>query len=301
MELRQLHYFVKVAETLNFSEAARNLFVTQSTLSQQIKQLEEEFGTALFERDSHSVSLTENGSRLLPLARKTIQDAKDCYEQIRDLQEVLAGELRIGVTYSFCPILTETLKNFVTAYPGVKLIISSKTMDELLHMLRRREVDFVLAFKPEGECNDIQSFTLFSDRLSVILRNDHPLAGREIIDISDLKQQSLALPAPGLQARKTLDRYLDITREDLNIRMEVNDINILLDIVQSNHLLTILSDTTVYHHEDRLKAIPLKLPQNELEGCIHVLKKAYHKRSAAAFFKMLCESNEVNSKISKWL
>ena len=67
MELRQLKYFVKTAETLNFSEAAKTLFVTQSTLSQQIRQLEQEIDTVLFVRDSHSVQLTESGEQLLPL------------------------------------------------------------------------------------------------------------------------------------------------------------------------------------------------------------------------------------------
>ena len=70
MELRQLRYFVKVAETLNFSEAAKALFVTQSTLSQQIKQLEQDLDTPLLIRSSHSVALTEAGMELLPFALK---------------------------------------------------------------------------------------------------------------------------------------------------------------------------------------------------------------------------------------
>lgn len=67
MEIRQLKYFVRMAQTLNFSEAARSLYVSQSTLSQQIKSLEYELGTLLFQRDSHSVSITESGEMLLPL------------------------------------------------------------------------------------------------------------------------------------------------------------------------------------------------------------------------------------------
>ncbi len=301
MELRQLYYFVKVAETLNFSEAARSLFVTQSTLSQQVKQLEEEFGTALFERDSHSVSLTENGSRLLPLAQRTLQDARDCINQIKDLQEMVSGELIVGVTYSFCPMLTETVKSFIDAYPGVKLRIVSKSSEELISMLRKREVDFVLAFKPNESYDDIESQILFDDRLSVILRNDHPLAGRSSLRMEDLQRQKIALPAKGLQARNALDRSIDIAGQNLNICIELNEINILLDIVQSSHVLTILSEATIYHHKDRLKAIPLEIPQNQMEGCIHVLRKAYRKRSAEAFVRLLRESNEIMERIHRWL
>ena len=89
MELRQLKYFVKTAETLNFSEAAKTLFVTQSTLSQQIRQLEQEIDTVLFVRDSHSVQLTESGERLLPLAEKTLKDATSCLDMVRDLKNYI--------------------------------------------------------------------------------------------------------------------------------------------------------------------------------------------------------------------
>lgn len=98
MELRQLRYFVKVAETLNFSEAAKALFVTQSTLSQQIKQLEQDLDTPLLIRSSHSVALTEAGMELLPFALKTLNDAELCVSRVNDLKEVLCGSLNIGVT-----------------------------------------------------------------------------------------------------------------------------------------------------------------------------------------------------------
>ena len=109
MELRQLRSFIKLAEKLNFSAASRELCLTQSTLSQQIKTLEDEFGAMLFIRNSHSVALTEAGMELLPFARKTVADAEECRQRIIDLQEMLVGELNIGVTYSFSPILTEKI------------------------------------------------------------------------------------------------------------------------------------------------------------------------------------------------
>ena len=300
MELRQLHYFVRVAETLNFSEAARSLFITQSTLSQQIKQLEEELGIALFTRDSHSVSLTENGEKLLPLAEKTLVDAKDCLNQIRDLQEMVSGELIIGATYSFCPILTETLRGFLDAYPGVKLRIYSRRMEELMEMLQKREVDFVLAFKPSSLSEEIESLTLFDDKLSVILRKDHPLASRSTLSIKDLEKQNIVLPAKGLQARNTLDRMMDVYSSGLNIQVELDEVNMLLDVVEGSQMLTFLSEATIYHREN-LKAVPLDVPGNQVEGCIHMLRKAYRKKSAKVFLKMLRESNEVTTRNIRWI
>lgn len=123
MELRQLRYFVKAAETLNFSEAAKALYITQSTLSQQIRQLEAELGIALFERNSHSVILTEAGEQLLYQAIDAITAADVCVTKINDLKQLQTGTLNIGVTYSFSPILTEPLIMFMKQYPNVKLNI----------------------------------------------------------------------------------------------------------------------------------------------------------------------------------
>ena len=91
MELRQLRYFVKAAETRNFSHAAACLNIAQSSLSQQIRQLEEELGTQLFIRDSHSIQLTEAGEAILPFALRTVHDAEACADRIRDLRKMLTN------------------------------------------------------------------------------------------------------------------------------------------------------------------------------------------------------------------
>ena len=155
MELRQLRSYIKLAEMLNFSEASRELFLTQSTLSQHIKNLEDEFGCKLFVRNSHSVALTEAGAELLPFAHKAVDAAEECRQRMVDLQDMLVGELNIGVTYSFSPILTETIFEFMKKYKGVKLNICYKPMADLMNMLRGRKIDFVLAFKPSEYAADI--------------------------------------------------------------------------------------------------------------------------------------------------
>lgn len=300
MELRQLKYFVKTAETLNFSEAARNLYITQSTLSQQIKTLEDELGVILFQRDSHNVTLTENGEKMLPLARQTLLDAETCKAQISDLNRLMTGTLNIGVTYSFSSILTETIKEFIEEYPGIKLNIMYRTMEELMDLLRKREADFVLAFKPNLPCDDIESRTLFEDKLSLIIRRDHPYANRQTVTIDDLSKIRLAIPAKGLQARNVLDKYVDLSQERSNISLELNEANILLDIVSRSNVATILSEATV-RGRDSLKAVPLDVPNNQMQGCIHTLKKVYHKRSAEAFVALLRKSPAVMELSGKWL
>lgn len=299
MELRQLKYFIKTAETLNFSEAARNLYITQSTLSQQVRALEDELGCPLFIRDSHSVALTEYGERMLPLARQTVIDADTCKSQIKDLQEVITGTLNIGSTFSFTPVLKETIKTFISKYPGIRLNITNRSMEELMEMLRRREVDFVLAFKPNVPYDEIESNVLFEDHLSVIMRKDHPLSDYRSLTIDDLRKHRLAIPAKGLQARNLIDKYFNFTYSDFIVSLEVNGVYSLLDVVENSNLLTILSDATIKDRET-LKAIPLDVPNNQMQGCVHVLKKTYQKRSAEVFIKMLRESLAIIELSGKW-
>lgn len=300
MELRQLRSFVKLAEKLNFSEASRELCLTQSTLSQQIKTLEEEFGTKLFIRNSHSVVLTESGVELLPFARKTVGNAEECRQRMIDLQEMLVGELNIGVTYSFSPILTETIFTFMKKYKGVKLNISYKPMADLMEMLRRNEIDFVLAFKPSVPVAGIESHVLFQNYLAAIVGDSHPLASKERVSLDELAGYNLVLPSKGLQARNALDKILERYPRDFDIRMELNDPNILLDLIRHSKLVTVLAETSVLNQQG-VKAIPIDVPENEMIGCVHTLVGTYHKKSTCEFVKLLRESIAVKERANAWL
>lgn len=292
MELRQIRYFLKVAELLNFSEASKALFITQSTLSQQIRQLENEFDTILFERNSHEVSLTEAGKQFMRYARKVMIDVDDCTQKMDDLKNMLTGELNIGVTFTFSPLLTETVLEFMKLYPHVRLNVFYKTMSELMDMLQRREVDFVLAFKPTDRNDKIESHVLFNNHLSVVVSEQHSLAKRKSLTLDDLAPYDAAMPARGLQARNSFDDMIHSENSKLKIRVELNDVSILLKLIKQSKLVTILAEATI-HDEDGLVAIPLEMAGNDMEGCIHLLKQAYVKNSAREFYRLLSQSRAI--------
>lgn len=300
MELRQLKYFVKVAETLNFSEAAKALCITQSTLSQQIKQFEEELGTQLLIRSSHNVKLTEAGEFILPHAKQSIYESEACSERIRDLNSIKTGALSIGVTYSFSPILTETLLSFMKLYPNIKLNIFYKPMNELMEMLKARNVDFVLAFRPTVPVEGVESHILFQNYLSAIVGIHHPLATKEKVSINELAQFNLALPSKGLQARNAFDRVLPYHDDHFNVKIELNEVNILLNLIRQSMLVSVLAEATI-HNETGVKAIPLDIPENEMAGCVHILKDSYRKKSMQEFIRMLGESVAVKDRQNSWI
>ena len=145
MEIRQLKYFLKVAETLNFSEASRKLYITQSTLSQQISHLEQEIGLPLFERNSHEVYLTEAGKELLPYAQNAVNSTEACADHRSEERRVGTEWRTRCATYHYSNIMAETLIAFLHAYPHVKLNIQYRTMQELMDGLKKRERDLVLS------------------------------------------------------------------------------------------------------------------------------------------------------------
>ena len=299
MELRQLRYFVKAAETMNFSDAAKCLNIAQSSLSQQIKQLEDELRTQLFIRNSHSIRLTEAGEVMLPFALRTIHEAEACADRIHDLRKMLSGTLNIGVTHSFSPILTESVISFMKMYPGIKLNIIYKQMNELMEMLAKRDIDFVLAFKPIQSLPDVESHILFQNSLSAIVGNNHPLASKEKVSVAELEKYELALPSKGLQARNAFDSIVS-SYSNFKIRVELNEVNTLLKLVRQTCLVSVLAEDSIYDFRD-VKAVPIDVPDNQMTGCVHILKGTYRKHSMQEFIRILTESIAVKRLRNNWI
>lgn len=255
MEIRQLKYFLRVAETLNFSQAARELFITQSTLSQQILHLEQELSQQLFVRNSHEVILTEAGEMLLPMARDSVYMVDNCVQRIQELGQLLTGELNIGVTFSFSGIMAETMIDFMHKHPKVKLSVCFSSMEDLIERLQRHELDLVLAFKPSEGNPRIESQVLFNNRLAAVVNSQHPLAQQKGITLEDLQRHPLVLPAKGLQARNAFDRMTAHSGLQYNIKAEINNVGLLFKFVRQTKYVTVLSESTVID-ETGLVAIP---------------------------------------------
>lgn len=289
MELRQLRYFVAAAQTGSFSEAARTLYITQGTLSQQIRQLEDEMGTPLFIRRPHNVELSEAGRELLPLAQRTLADAESCSSHMRDLKDNLSGTLNIGVTTAFRDILADTVREFVRRHPGVKLRLFCKPASELAAMLLRREVDFIMAFKPARLFPDIESEDLLDSRLCVVMRDDHVLADREGLSLDDLRGFEVILPGGGLQARKAFEKFVDVDTSGLDVKVELNDPDTIFDLVRSANLLSVITGLAALY-QPGIHAVPLKDLKRPMHGGMHWLKDEKPGRCAQVFMEMIRDS-----------
>lgn len=289
MELRQLKYFVKVAELLSFSRAAKALYITQSTLSQQIRQLEDELDMALFYRLNHKVSLTEAGETFLEGAKKTLAEADDNKAKIMDLASGHRGTLNIGVTHSFGSILTESVLAFKKEYPDVHLNICYRNVVELMELVSGGELDFALSFRSYEKYDNVESRILFDNKLSIIVREDHPLTRKNSVRLADLEEYELILPSIGLQARSTFDSIISDRNLKLNVALEANEVNTILNLLNRSNYVTVLSETVILEHKGLVR-IDIDDAECRMEGCLHFCTNRYRKRSTEEFIRLLSDT-----------
>ena len=290
MELRQLKYFVEVGRLGSFSLASKSLFITQSTISQQIRKLEEELGVELLTRDTRHVTFSDYGEQFYPCAVQVLEEAKAGAERIQDVKDLKVGRLSVGATYSFGPLLKQTVLDYYRPYPHIRLDLVITSKEDLRQKLLDRELDVALTYKsPLGE-EHIESHLLFQSRLCLIGRIGELKGVGETVSVQDLARFPLALPSMGLQARDTLEDVLFAQNVNLDIRLEINSVRSLLDLVGSSPLVTILSEEAI-HQVTGFEAVPIDHPDGRMDGCYHYLKGAYHKTAAQKFVELLRENN----------
>lgn len=289
MDIRQLQYFVGIAETGRFSDASRMLFVTQSAVSQQIKQLEEELGTQLFVRQPHSVTLTESGQELLPLAKKVLRGVAECRDRISDLKGLLCGTLNIGLTYSLEPYIRETMLAFMMRYPKVKVNAYYKSLSELLRMLKDHDIDIMFSMMPTSPHDFATSIPLTEYRLAAIMRKTHPLAKKKLLHFQDLLPHKLILPEKGLRDRNAIESFIHAETGELNVVSLISDVNAIMNILQESNFISILTEHTIKNYP-QLCSIPIEEISKPLPIYAHLNNTTLRKHSADVFLDMLKQS-----------
>ena len=170
-------------------------------------------------------------------------------------------------------------------------------MEDLLEDLQKRQVDFVLSYKPLHALPSIKSRELFRTQLAAITAVDHPLAGQKSVTLKELAKCDLALPTNGLQARNFFNRFAEKSDLHFNVRFQLNVVHMLLDLVGRSRLVSVLSASTVKGHQE-VVAIPIDLPENEMIGCIHTLEGAYEKNAAKEFLQLLRQQNDLQEMVN---
>ena len=201
MELRHLAYFVAVADYQHFTRAAEALHIAQPSLSQQIRKLEEEIGSTLFERARGQVTLTEAGKHLLPHARALLARAKEAERELAELANLERGRLHIGALPALsASMLPSYLLAYHVRYPGIELDLREVPTITLLRQLEHREVDIALTALPPAH-GYLGSLLLGRELFAIAVAPNHPLAGRASVQPAELRDEPFILWSEGSAVR----------------------------------------------------------------------------------------------------
>lgn len=287
MEIRQLRYFINVAETHSFSEASRICFLSQSAISQQIKQLEEELGTQLFLRNTHSVALTEAGEELLPLARQALKSFDSCHEHMNGIRGLLSGNLNLGMTEAMEPYVRHTVVEMLKRYPKLHVNMYYKPTHELHRMLIGHELDLAFSINTAAEGEGIESVPILTYRICAVMNKTHPLAKVENLSIKDLCNQSLILSERNSGTIRTLKQF--VTQEDfdnLNIRAYSDSPNAILNLLQESNLISFLPPRMVSSRPSLIAKNIAELPIRH-QCYAHMMSNVCQKHSAKIFLEIM--------------
>ncbi len=197
MNLRDLQYLIAVAETGHFGKAAERCFVSQPTLSGQIKKLEDELGITLFERNNRSVHITPTGQDVLAHARRIAEQVEAIRQLAHRFEDPLTGPLPIGAIPTISPYLMPLLlKPLQQAHPQMRLILSEEKTDRLLQRLREHQIDAaILATSHPDE--DLDRIPLYREPFWLAFDKNSPLYTHDEITQQDLDQTDLLLLTEG--------------------------------------------------------------------------------------------------------
>jgi LysR family hydrogen peroxide-inducible transcriptional activator len=206
MNLRDIQYIIAVAETRHFGKAAERCYVSQPTLSGQIRKLEEELGVAIFERTSRSVAITPVGEQILAIGRQITEQVDAIQQLARAQQDPLAGPLRLGAIPTLSPYLMPLiLLPLRRRHPQMKLVLSEELTESLLQRLHHHEIDAALLATPVEDPR-LDEIPLFDEPFWVAFPRKHDFYTREKIRLRDLQQEELLLLSEGhCLAQQALD------------------------------------------------------------------------------------------------
>jgi LysR family cyn operon transcriptional activator len=257
VELRHLRYFAALAGELSFTRAADKVHITQSTLSHQIKQLEEEIGQRLFDRVGKRVVMTEAGELLLARITKGLREIDDGVRAVRGAAHPLTGSLHIGATHTFVISLLPTcIARFLVELPAVRAEIRELPAAAIERGLALDELDIGIAYYPVNP-QELFFEPLYIEDMLLVVSAEHPLASRKSIRLAELHAQELVLSSRESATRQMLEHRFQAIGAEPVVVAEMDSTAGMLSLVRKAKVGAIVSQLAA-SEVDGLRAIPLQ-------------------------------------------
>ncbi|OJV10129.1 MAG: LysR family transcriptional regulator [Verrucomicrobia bacterium 61-8] len=245
MQIQSFKVFSDLAETASFSKAAEINGITQSAVSQQVRAIEKRFHVKLIERGRKNFSLTPEGRAFLEASREILGTLEGLGSQINQLQNMVAGELRIATIFSIgLHELPPYLKIFRRDFPDVDVRVEYKRSSEVYTAVLEGRADLGLVAYPSTR-RGIRATTFWRDRLVLICSPAHPLAGRRRLSLSNLNGGKFIAFEPDLPTRREIDRMLRSAGVKVKLALEFDNIETVKRAVEVENGLSIVPETAV--------------------------------------------------------
>lgn len=232
MELRHLEHFLAVAEERHFTRAAARLHIVQSGLSASVRSLERELGVQLFLRTTQRVELTEAGRALLGEARRTLAAAAAARDAVLAVQELAAGRLSVGVMQSHRMLdIPGMLGRFHRRHPRVELNLQQAASDQLIELVRTGRVEVAFLSPPTAQVDGLELTDLYGEDLLLTCAPGHPLADRDLVELTELTDVPFADFPVGWGTRRAVDQVFAAAGLRRRSAFEMNDVPLLLSVV----------------------------------------------------------------------
>lgn len=248
MDITPLRYVVTLARLRSFSRAAQTLYVSQSSLSQQIAKLEKEIGYPLFHRTTKYVQITEEGTRFLAQAKKVLAEYDALHAQVEATRASMEHTINLGMSVVYRPAAAEAVVRFMQTHPEIDVNLTSAWELDLIEMLHNGRIDLAL-FGVDWENDDLSGMTvtpLHDERVVVSLSSQHPLAQRESVSLAELANETLIFTSDRSGVRRLVLQRFRQMGVHLRNGMEINDTETRIHYVTQNIGVAFAMDRT-YH------------------------------------------------------
>jgi DNA-binding transcriptional LysR family regulator len=250
MDLRQMQFFVAVAEEGGFSAAARRLHVVQSAASGTIRVLEHELGVKLFHRTTHRVSLTEAGEAFLPAARATLQAAEQARTAVNVVKGELCGEIRVGVMQGLYAGLDQALASFHGRHPGVVVKLRQAQAADVRQAVRDGALDLALVALDREQQRGLAARLLSQEEMVVVTASTCRLPKGRSVTLAEVANLRLVEFPVGWAIRQSVDRAFRAALVERTTTFEVNDVLAATDLVRHDLGVCILPESLAARFPD---------------------------------------------------
>ncbi|KJS22236.1 MAG: hypothetical protein VR72_06850 [Clostridiaceae bacterium BRH_c20a] len=275
MNFTHLRSFYYVGKYLSFSEAAKNLYISQPTVSIQVRRLEEELQVKLIEQLGKKVYLTDAGKRLYSYATEIFKLAKEANLMINDISDFNIGQVLLGAgTTAGIYLLPELLGSFKADYPKVEIKLQIGNSKHITQRLLDNEIDFAVIGEGLDLDLDLRSQSITKDELVLIVSPNHPLAIKTEVSILDLCNETFILRERGSSSREIFENSIIKNNVKINVAMEFNCVEAIKKAVSANLGVSVVSNSSFKLEKQQNVIASLKIKDLDLVRNIYLV---YHK------------------------